>query len=132
MSPRLLEKKLKNDKNFIPHLLAVEKSLKRKGRRTRLETMHKPIDYVRFRGCACITADDSNTKAKSDEIMAESSFSEDLNQILGKHLKPMRRDVRAKVLCELLIGNNNFCGRSLKKLIENEIISGEFMSIFAP
>ena len=64
--------------------------------------------------------------------MAESSLSGHLNQILEKHLKPLRRDVRAKALCELLIGNDNFCSRYLKKLIENEIISGEFRSILTP
>ena len=56
----LLEKKLKNDKNFIPHLLVVEKSCKRKGREIRLEIMYKTIEYVRFRECVEIEVDDSN------------------------------------------------------------------------
>ena len=64
--------------------------------------------------------------------MVESSLSEYLNQILEKHLKLLHRDVRVKVLHELLIGNENFCSGSLKKLILNEITSGEFMSTFTP
>ena len=115
MSPRLLEKKLKNDKNFIPRLLAVEKSRKRKGRGTTLETMRKTLECVRLRGCT--EGDDVNMQAKSDEIMVESSLSECSNQILEKHLNPLRRDVGAKVRCELLIGNENFSSGSLKKLI---------------
>ena len=43
-SPRLFEKKMKNDKNFMPHLITVEKSRKRKDRGTRSEAMHRSVE----------------------------------------------------------------------------------------
>ena len=54
-----IEKKLKNDKNFIPYLLAVEKSCKRKGRKKRSEIICRPTEDVRIRR-RCVEEEDSN------------------------------------------------------------------------
>ena len=45
--PRQMSKKLLEDKTFCPCLTAIEKSHKRKGWRTRNETMHKSSKSVR-------------------------------------------------------------------------------------
>ena len=71
-------------------------------------------------------------QGKSKENKAESNVSDDPHKVLEKHLKPLHCDARAKVLCELLISNHDFCKGTLKNLIENDMLSGDVVSTFAP
>ena len=48
ISPQSLEKKIKKDKNFVPDLIAVKSSHKRKGRGIRSEIMYRPLEYISY------------------------------------------------------------------------------------
>ena len=59
MPPQVLEKKLKNEKNFIPSLLVFKNSCKRKANEKRSETMNRSAECTRIRRKCTEKEDDS-------------------------------------------------------------------------
>ena len=47
ISPSQIQKKIEEDQNFYPNLIVIEKSHKRKERRTRLKTIYSPFKNIK-------------------------------------------------------------------------------------